>query len=140
MMKLLIVLLNLAFSINAIAAEKVTLPDGRTGYFFEEDKGRKLLEIVDVDIPKYKQIIKLQERQIKTQKELLKLKDEKIKVQEDIAKKWKNNFEDISKRLSKMNDDEKFETYMDMGIFIMGTIVGSGLMYSSSLLVSNTIK
>lgn len=140
MMRLPIVLLSLAFSVNAIAAEKITLPNGRTGYFFEIEKGRKLLEIVDVDVPEYKQTIKLQEKQIKALEELLELKDEKIKVQEDIAKKWKENFEDMSKRLSEMNDDEQFEAYMDMGIFLIGTIVGGGLMYSSSLLVSNTIK
>ena len=139
-MRLLIVLLSLAFSVNAIAAEKVILSDGRVVYQFEEEKGRELLKIVDVDVPSYQRTIARQQTQIETQKELMKIKDEKFEVQEDITKKWKDNFEDISTQLTKVNDDERFEIYVNIGIFLFGTLIGGGIMYTSSLLVSNTIK
>ena len=140
MMRLLIVLLSLAFSVNAIATEKIVLPDGRVIYQFEEEKGRELLKIVDVDVPSYQRTITRQQTQIETQKELMKIKDEKFEVQEDITKKWKDNFENISMQLTKVNDDERFEIYVNMGIFLFGTLIGGGIMYTSSLLVSNTIK
>lgn len=139
-MRLLIVLLNLVFSVNAIAIEKIVLPDGRVIYQFEEEKGRELLKIVDIDVPSYQRTIARQQTQIETQKELMKIKDEKFEVQEDITKKWKDNFEDISMQLTKVNDDERFEIYVNIGIFLFGTLIGGGIMYTSSLLVSNTIK
>ena len=139
MMRLLLVLLSLAFSVNAIAAEKVTLPDGRVVYQFEQEKGRELLKKIDVEIPSLKRTIAKQEAQIEAQKELIKLKDEKFKVQEEISKKWKENFDNLSIQIAKMNDDERIEAYIDVGIFLLGTLVGGGIMYTSSLLVSNTI-
>ena len=47
------------------------------------------------------------------------------------------NFENVSRQLAAINDDERVETYVDVGIFLFGTLVGGGIMYTSSLLVSN---
>jgi len=140
MMRFLLVLMSLAFSTGAIAAEKCKAADGREMYCFEPEKAREMLKIIDVEVPSLKRTIAKQQSKIDAQEELLKIKDEKFKVQEDITKKWKDNFENLSIQMAAMNDDERVEAYVDVGIFLLGTLVGGGIMYTSSLLVSNTIN
>jgi len=131
----------LAFSVNAIAVpEKCETADGREMICFDVDKAKELLKIVDIEVPSLKRTVAKQQTQIDAQKELMKIKDEKFKVQEDITNKWKENFENLSTQMAAMNDDERIEAYIDVGIFLLGTLVGGGIMYTSSLLVSNTIN
>jgi hypothetical protein len=139
-MRFLLVLMSLVFSANAIAAEKCKSADGREMYCFEHDVAREMLKIIDVEVPSLKRTIAKQQSQIKAQEELMKIKDEKFKVQEDITNKWKDNFENLSTQIAAMNDDERVESYIDVGIFLLGTLVGGSIMYTSSLLVSNTIN
>jgi hypothetical protein len=139
-MKSLVIFLSLVFSTSLYAAEPVTLPDGRTGIFIESDKAKKLLEAVEVELPALRKENELLKREIELYKNLENIAEMKMKNEEQIANKWKQNYELTLKRTSELEAKDDFRFYIDVGIFVFGTLTGGGAMYLSSLLVANTIK
>lgn len=137
MTRFLLVLMSLVFSTTAVAAEKCKAADGREMYCFEPKEAKRLLEIVDVEVPSLKRQIEKKDSIIEAQKALMETKDERVKVQEEISKRWKENFESVSANLSEENRSSRIDAYIDIGIFLFGTLVGSGMMYTSSLLLAN---
>ena len=143
-MKLLIVLMSLACSQILFAAEKCKSSDGKTMYCFTPEYGKKLLDVYDNKYPSSKRQIDLLTQQIKFQKKLEQFVEKQRKLEQEENKQWKENYKAMLKGLEDKRSEIEFKddisTYTHIGMFVLGAVTGGGIMYGSSLLVSNTIQ
>lgn len=144
MKRLLIVLLNLAFSQVLFAAEKCTTPDGREMICFEPEKAKELLVIVQEENPSLKRQIELLKSELDLQKKLAQHTEDQRKIEREEALQWKKNYEDsledLEEKRKKLDFRKDIGIYTHLGLFILGAVVGGGVVYGSSLLLSNTIQ
>lgn len=143
MKKFLIVLLSLAINSLAFSSEDITLPDGREGIFFESESAKKLLADIE-EFNSLKKRYELLEKENTVLENIIKFQEKKDGINEDISDSWKDNY---NKALEELKDKQKeldFKTdirvYTNIGVFFLGTMIGGGIMYGSSLLIANTVK
>jgi hypothetical protein len=132
---LLLNFLSLVFSAYVLAAEPITY-NGKEGIFIEKDKAAKLLETAQENESLKKQI-SLLEKQVKLLEENTEIMAKKIDVEEEISLSWRTAFEVAQKGLSSYKSKDDLTTYIYVGLFVGGTIVGAGVMYGASHLLNN---
>jgi len=135
MKKWLLVLLISASS-PVLAAEDI-VHEGKEGTFFEADKAKKLLKLVEVDHPTALHKIENLEKKVELQADLIEISEKKSKVDVEIAEKWRVAYESASKQLAERDEDDDLALYITVGVFLGGTIVGACIMYGSSALLNN---
>lgn len=144
MKKLLIVLLSLAFSQAVIAAETCKLPDGRVMVCFEPEKAKELLHIVENENPSLKRQIELLKKEIELQKKLEEYIEKQREIEKEEIEYWKKNYESmligLKDKEKELEFKEDISIYTHIGTFILGSLTGGGVMYASSLLISNTLQ
>jgi len=136
MKKLLVGFLILVFSVSAYAAEPI-IHDGKEGVFFTTQEAQKILQQVEVEIPRLKKENELLQAENRVQKELQNILNEKAKAEEEISNKWQESYKLSLEELSKYKSRDDIRFYIYAGLFIAGTITGGGIMYGSSMLVKN---
>jgi len=143
-MKLLAVLLSLAFSQVVFAAEKCTNTEGEELICFKPDKAKELLAVVQEEKPSLERQIELLKKELKLQKELTEHTEEQLKVEREENVQWKRNYEDalrdVEDKRRKVDFRKDIGIYTHLGMFVLGAAIGGVVMYCSSLLLSNTLQ
>lgn len=135
MKKLLLNLLILVFSTSAISAEKI-VHNGEEGVFIKKDKAAEMTVIVKSfpSIKKQKDILELK---VKKLEKINETKEKQLEVERQISKTWESSFKTASEEISKRESKEDIESYIYMGLFVGGIIVGAVVMYGASEILNN---
>jgi len=136
LLNLLILVSSICVPIHVLGAEKVILPDGRTGVFISEDKAPGVAAHLK-EYPHLKKQIVLYEAKVDKLEDRIELKNEKIEVIQSIADIWKMSFQEAQKEVANRESKDDVQLYIYVGLFTGGTIVGVALMYGASHLLNN---
>lgn len=134
MLRWLSVLLILVSSSVCLGAEEIVY-NGEKGVFFEEQEAKEALKQLE-ELPSLRRQKALLEKEVEKYKELDKLTEEKAQVATDIGESWKKNYEALAASIKETEDDD-LDTYIGMGIFAAGVVVGASFVFLSSLVLKN---
>ena len=135
MLKWLSVLLILVSSSVCFGADEIVY-NGKKGVFIEEEASKKMLHQLEEELPSLRRQKVLLKQEVEKYKELDVLTEKKADVATEIGDSWKKNYETLAENIAETEDDG-LDIYIGIGIFTVGVIVGTGLVFLSSLVLKN---
>jgi len=135
MNKLLASLVLSVISSVVLAAEPI-VHNGVEGVFIEKAKAEELLSIAK-QYPSLQEQNRLYELKIEKLMQYSDIKERRLETEIEISAYWQKAFESATKDVSNEMDKDEIRTYIYVGVFVGGIIIGSSIMYGASYLVKN---